>query len=127
MSTVLSVLINNLGKAASYNPDIEVKPDVILWPDKERQWEPVAKRLQNELPHLFVLGGYKPDERTGPAIWLRCAIAGKTEDSELEADKTPVLYLPDVSRQDLRRVEEVASREELKPLAELQYRGAFWS
>jgi hypothetical protein len=37
----------------------------------------------------------------------------------------PILYLPDVSRQELRAVAECPPA--LMPLAELQYRGAFWS
>ncbi len=40
-------------------------------------------------------------------------------------DCTPILYLPGVSRQDLRAVE--SCPEHLKPIAELQYRGVIWS
>lgn len=46
--------------------------------------------------------------------------------SEMELDKHPcVLYLPGVSRADLRAIE--SCPRDLQPLAELQYRGAFWS
>jgi len=31
-------------------------------------------RIQERLPQLLALGGYAPDKRVGPAIWLRCAI-----------------------------------------------------
>lgn len=101
-----------------------MKPAAILWPDKDRQWEPVIVRLQGEIPHLFVLGDYSPDNRTGPAIWLRCVIAERVDGHSL-AGKVPILYLPGVSRQEIRAAE--SCQERLKPLAELQYRGAIWS
>lgn len=72
-----------------------------------------------------MLGDYDPDARRGPAIWLRCAIAGTLDEFELPDGTTPVLYLPGVSRQDLRAVSDCP--EALKPLAELQYRGVIWS
>ena len=37
----------------------------------------------------------------------------------------PVIYLPGVSRQDLRAVE--TCPDHLKPIVELQYRGVIWS
>jgi hypothetical protein len=78
------------------------------------------------MPELLVLGKYHVESRSGPAIWLRCVIAGQANDDvSLPADLIPVVYLPGVSRQDLRAVE--ACPEELKPLAELQYRGVIWS
>ncbi len=82
-------------------------------------------RLQSELPELLVLGDYAPERRTGPAIWLRCVIAGKVSDVTLPTDRVPVFYLPGVSRHDLRAIEDCPDR--LKPLAELQYRGVIWS
>jgi hypothetical protein len=122
---VINSLIKNLHNAAIYNPDVQVAPACILWTDKENQWEQIIPRLQNEIPELFVLGDYAPESRTGPAIWLRCVLAGTIPDVILNADTTPVLYLPNVSRQDLRAVENCP--ELLKPLAELQYRGVIWS
>lgn len=81
--------------------------------------------MRKEFPHLLCLGAYNPAEKTGPAIWLRCAIAGKIPELQAAADSTFILYLPGVSRQDLRAVE--SCPEELKPLAELQFRSAIWS
>lgn len=81
--------------------------------------------MQAELPELLRLGDYAPDKRTGPAIWLRCIIAGKAETMPSPPDRTPIFYLPGVSRQDLRAVE--SCPDHLKPLAELQYRGVIWS
>ena len=37
----------------------------------------------------------------------------------------PIIYLPGLSRQDVRLLD--SSPDDIKPLAELQYRGAFWS
>lgn len=124
MTTVLSALEKALLSSASYNPNIEVKPAAVLWPDKDRLWEPIIGQLQLRLPNLWVLGEYEPEQKTGPAIWLRCAMANHIEGIDAES-ATPVLYLPGVSRQEIRAIE--SCPEPLKPLAELQYRGVIWS
>ena len=116
---ILEYLLKAIRSAARYNKDVEVAPDCILWPDHDRQWETVIPTLQAEMPELFVLGKYAPDKRTGPAIWLRCVLAGQIPDISLPEGSPPVLYLPGVSRQDLRAVE--SCPEHLKALAELQY------
>jgi len=125
MTRVIGHLIKAIRNASVYNPDVQVAPACILWPDSDFQWKEVIPRLQNELPELFVLGEYNSEKRTGPAIWLRCVIAGKNDDVELPGHRIPVLYLPGVSRQDLRAVE--SCPDFLKPLTELQYRGVIWS
>ena len=122
---ILEGLVTAIRDASLFNPDVQVAPACILWPDSDSQWEAVIPRLQNELQELLVLGEYNPEKRTGPAIWLRCIIAEKTGDVELPDHRIPVLYLPGVSRQDLRAVE--SCPDFLKPLAELQYRGVIWS
>lgn len=125
MRRVVDDLLQAVRGAAVYNPEVQVPPACILWPDRDRQWEAVVPRLRTEMPEFLVLGNYDPERRTGPAIWLRCVIAGKIFDLELPDDVIPVLYLPGVGRQDLRAVENCP--EPLKPLAELQYRGVIWS
>ncbi|MCL5999775.1 MAG: BREX-1 system phosphatase PglZ type B [Chloroflexi bacterium] len=121
--TVFEILIEMLHKAATYNRNEEVPPAVILWPDKESQWVELALRLQSVLPDFYILGNYDPEKRTGPAIWLRCLLTDSP--SANAGNMAPVFYLPGVSRQDLRAVEECPKH--LQPLAELQYRGCFWS
>ena len=122
---LLDRLLKEIRSAAVFNADVHVAPACVLWPDRDRQWEAVIPVLQAELPELIVLGDFMPEKRIGPAIWLRCAIARQAPEVSLSEDRTPILYLPGVSRQDLRAVESCPDR--LKPLAELQYRGVFWS
>jgi len=122
---VIEKLIQSVRGAAVHNPDVQVAPQCILWPDGDHQWGPVMPRLQAEMPQLFILGDYDPAKRTGPAIWLRCVIANKAPQVELPPGATPIFYLPGVSRQDLRAVE--TCPDHLKPLAELQYSGVIWS
>ncbi len=73
--TFLNAIIQSLSRAGEYNRDDQVAPAEILWPDKERQWEPVLPVLRERLPHLLTLGPYAANCKTGPAIWLRCMIA----------------------------------------------------
>lgn len=122
---VIDHLLKELRSTALYNPEVQVSPSCIIWTDSERQWESIVKRLQMELPELLILGSYDPDNRTGPAIWLRCAIADTIAELPMSGEQIPILYLPGVSRQDIRAVENCP--ESLKPIAELQYRGVIWS
>ncbi|NBC14742.1 MAG: hypothetical protein GVY09_15690 [Gammaproteobacteria bacterium] len=85
----------------------------------------LARRLRELLPHLLVLGDYAPAERRGPACRLKCMLARTLEAADWPADAVPVVYLPGVSRADLRAIESCPLP--LQPLAELQYRGVFRS
>jgi len=122
-------LVEHLLKAVRdctvFNPEAQAGPACILWPDPGRQWEAAVPVLLTELPELLVLGEYSPEKRTGPAIWLRCVIAGQVPEISIPKDRTPILYLPGFGRQDLRAID--TCPEDLKPLAELQYRGVVWS
>jgi len=122
---VIEHLLKALKEAAVYNPDVQDMPVCILWPDHDQQWETVITRLQKELPELLILGNYEPQQRTGPAIWMRCVIAGKIEGISIPDGKIPIIYLPGISRQELRAVANYPDY--LKPIAELQYRGTIWS
>ena len=123
--TVLDAIIQSLSRAGEYNRNDQVAPAVILWPDKERQWESVLPVLRERLPHLLTLGPYAANCKSGPAIWLRCMISRALPDANWSEKIIPILYLPGVSRQELRAVAECPPA--LMPLAGLQYRGAFWS
>lgn len=121
---LLDILCDEVRASASYNSNIQVAPSVVLWTDKLRQWEPALPLLQAAMPELLVLGDYKPDKRQGPAIWLKCVIENTLPEFELPNDRTPIIYLPGYERRDLRAIAKCP--EELKPLAELQYRGSWW-
>lgn len=124
--TVLDALIGAIARAADYNQDDLCEPAVVLWPDKDEQWLAIVPRLREAMPHLLTLGAYgDSSNRTGPAIWLRCMLERKLPSASWPADVVPVVYLPGVSRQELRAVNECPWS--LQPLVELQFRGAFFS
>lgn len=112
-----------LKEAGKFNRSVQAQPEAILWTDAECQWEPVVKALQASGRSVLRLGDYAPEALQGPAIWLKCALAGKLDGVAL--DGVPVVYLPGVSRADLRAIESCPRH--LQPLAELQYRGVFWT
>ena len=123
-TTLLDALTAALARAGNYNKNDQCPPAAILWPDKERQWEPLLPALRERLP-LLTLGAYAPTERTGPAYWLRCMIAATLPQDVLPAGVVPIIYLPGISRADIRAIEECPKP--LQPLAELQYRGVLWT
>lgn len=109
--------------AAKGNSHTATTAAAVLWPDKEGQWLAALPALKKLMPSLCELGEYNPGQRCGPAVWLKCAIAGSLP--EVQLDGIPVVYLPGVSRAELRAIE--SCPRDLQPLAELQYRGVFWS
>ena len=135
--TPLDLLVANLrGRDAA--SDGQARPCAILWPDGNREWERLLPVLRNRMPELMTLGGYAPDARTGPAIWLRCVVDGTIEPlaprdaggssgagTSQPAARVPVLYLPGFERGDLRAGE--ACPEAVRPLVELLYRGVLWN
>lgn len=122
--TFLDTLVDALKRAGSYNKNDQESPAVVLWTDKERQWEPLLPILRTQLP-LLTFGQYNPSFWTGPAYWLRCVIARTLPEYSLLLEGTPIIYLPGISRQELRASEETPRM--LQPLAELQYRGIVWA
>lgn len=121
--TIAKHLASALQAAAKSNLHTAAPMAAVLWLDKEAQWQAALPALQQLMPNLFVLGPYAPEQKTGPAIWLKCAIAGVLPDFPVSG--VPVVYLPGISRADLRAIE--SCPRDLQPLAELQYRGGFWS
>jgi hypothetical protein len=128
-STLLEAVRASLAHAARYNPGDVIRPAAVLWTDADGQWRAVVEQLRPLMPELLTLGDYDAATRTGPAIWLRCVIepavrADKFPDFSWPVGTVPVIYMPGVSRQTLRAVEECPDL--LKPLVELQYRGTVW-
>lgn len=109
--------------AAKGNSHTATSAAAVLWPDKERQWLAALPALKRLMPSLCELGEYDPEQRCGPAVWLKCVIAGSLP--EVQQGGVPVVYLPGISRAELRAIE--SCPRDLQPLAELQYRGVFWS
>ena len=119
-------LIDNLRKAAHHNSQTMVRPEVILWPDPERQWESVVPKLQERLQELLVLGDYEPEKRRGPVIWLKCMVARTLPESAAWAPGViPVIYLPGIAKNDLKHPEEVGL--DLQPLMEYPYTGTVFA
>jgi hypothetical protein len=109
--------------AQAYAAGDQVAPCAVLWTDPERLWECVMPELQPMLPELFLLGNYDPRKRTGPALWLRC-VEARVVEAAPPIERTPILYLPGISREKLRVAEDCP--QELSALVEVQYRGVMW-
>ncbi len=74
-ATTYEALLDALRFTAGHNRADAVPPAAVLWTDRDRWWEEMMPRMRGELP-LLTLGPYDPETLTGPAIWLRCALAG---------------------------------------------------
>lgn len=122
--TLLDSVIQGLD-ASTRCASSEVAPTAVLWTDAKSEWLPLLEQLKARLPQLLILGEYAPNTRTGPVIWLKCAMQGVLPEVEFPKGKTPILYLPGVSRQELRAGTQCPW--ELQPLVELLYRGTVWA
>jgi hypothetical protein len=119
-------LIDRLTKSlrsTTLAPDGSLSPVAVIWTDTDGQWFPLIATLRTVLPSLFVLGQYDRATRTGPAIWLKCVVDRAVPEAP-PLEEIPVLYLPRVSRQELRAAGDCPPS--LQPLIELQYRGRVW-
>jgi hypothetical protein len=120
-TTVLDGIRQSLLEAGRYNRDDKTKPAAVLWPDPDRLWEPVVELLRPQM-RIATLGDFVPEVSTGPAIWIRCILA---EAPTSGSDDDPwVIYLPGIERSELRAIESCAAN--IRPLAELQFRSAWW-
>ena len=122
-TTLIDLLCKEIRSCTSTSDGVE-QPHAIVWTDPKEHWRTLIPELQKELPELLVLGEYDPDNRTGPAIWLRCVVDGALDDPEIPEGRVPIVYLPEVGRQDLRAGEQCDPM--LQPLVELMFRGTLW-
>jgi hypothetical protein len=120
-SSIYDKVLKALKQAEQHNSNIMVKPEVILWPDPEKQWSEVIPIMQEDFPHLISYGKYVPELRQGPSIWIKCMVARVLPEANWPDNVTPVIYLPGVSKNDLRNVED--AKLEFQPLLEYQYTG----
>ncbi len=124
-ATVLQHIVQTLRKVGSAAGPDQTRPDAVLWPDRDRQFASMIHRLREEVP-ILTLGSYDPACLTGPAIWILCALAGTVAAGGLSGDRgAPIVYLPGCSREDIRDI--AGSPDELRPLADLQFRGVLWT
>ena len=100
-----------------------VEAVALVWTDNDGEWQELFPALRAVMPEVYRLGAHDPANNTGPAIWLKC-IVDRTLPESPAVGVTPILYLPGVSRQELRAAEDC--RRALQPLIELQYRGRVW-
>lgn len=120
--TALDALAFALDDALAYDENVAAEPIALLWPDKERQWESIVPLLQSQR-RIVAYGEFDPVRRSGPAYWLRCVIAS-TVALDGAPSGTPVVYLPGVSRDDLRNAG--VATPELASLAALQHRSQWF-
>lgn len=121
--TLLEALRRSLA-STTRSPEGVSEPAALIWTDSDGQWRPMLPALRSELPYLYSLGAYDPKSHSGPAIWLKCVVERALPDIVPPAGVVPILYLPGVSRQDLRAGGDCPPA--VQPLIELQYRGALW-
>ena len=121
--TILDLLVAALRLRAE--PIDGQVPAAVLWPDPQAEWRPLVGALRERMPELLALGDYDAETGSGPAIWLRVAVEGALGGVSPAGTLPHVLYLPGVSRQELRAADDCPNR--LKPLVELLYRGAVWA
>ena len=120
--TVREKLVESILQCADKFGGEEIAPVTILWTDKDGLWSTIAQMLQEDIPALITYGAYNPTSKAGPAIWIRCMLAGVLDGF---VEGTSVVYLPGVGRSDLRNAED--AERPLQPLIELQYRGILWA
>ncbi len=121
--TVLDALVVAIQRAARFNQADKAPPVAVLWPDPDASWRPLVDALRQRLP-VITLGKHDARQGAGPAIWLRCVIAGEV--AELPPQDEPwIVWLPGVTRDALRAVDHAP--QQLRPLCELQYRSEWWS
>lgn len=121
--TPLDRLIESL-RARAGALDGQAAPAAVLWTDPKGEWRGLVELLLARVAELLVLGEYRPESRTGPAIWLRCVVDRALDAPKLPEERAPILYLPEVARQQLRAGQDCPPA--LQPLVELMYRGALW-
>jgi len=121
--TLLEALIQKL-RGCNIHGDAEEPPVAILWTDPRSEWRPLIPLLRQQLPELLCLGDYDPEHKQGPALWLRCIVDGSLPIAEAAPGRPAVIYLPGISRQELRAGEGCPWT--LEPLIELMFRGCLW-
>jgi hypothetical protein len=124
VSTVLEELLARL-RALDSGGDGQERPAAILWADPARSFEGLIEQARALAAEVLVLGPYAPAKRQGPGVWLRCVIDRTLPEVTMPPGRTPIVYLPGYSKQQLRAGEDCPSA--LQPLVELVFRGVLWT
>ncbi len=122
--TPLDSLVTAVRDAASYNAAAEAAPEAVLWCDANREFLPLVSALRERLPELLTYGDFDAATRTGPAVWLRAALARAVSEIDISEDLTPILYLPGVGRETLKSADDCPSL--LQPLVWYTVAGALF-
>ena len=112
---LLAAIKESIETASLHSKASQNAPTVVLWTDPDGQWEAAVRQLREVWHHLLTLGEHQPDRRTGPAIWIKCMLARTLPEADWAAEEIPVIYLPGVSRLDLRAVENLPDDGSLSP------------
>ena len=120
MTTFRDHLVQSILAAGRGVDGDEHRAAAVLWTDPDQLWGEIVDDLRDDVD--IVTYGAHDGDRRGPAIWIRAAVAGLTN---IEFDGPIVVYLPGIGRDTFRNLEDCPDA--LRPLAELQYRGAFWT
>lgn len=123
--TALDKLIDAIAGASRWNEAAEARPAALLWCDPKCECAPLIPLLRARLPHLLSFGAFGINTRTGPAIWLRAAVAGVWPDLPLDPAAIPVVWLPGIARDQLRGAEGTPGA--IAPLVWLSVTGQFFN
>ena len=121
--TFLDAVLAALDSRVRYGAS-ELPPVALLWPDEGVQWQPIVSQVRSRRL-VLELGEYDPENLRGPAYWIRGVLDASIGALNPTEGLAPIVYLPGYARSDIRAVEEADAK--LKPLAELQYRGAIFA
>lgn len=123
--SLLQHIKSSILSAKKYNRSQVTAPQVILWPDPERQWMSVVDRLRDEIDAFITLGAYNPEQLEGPAIWIKCLVDQTLPEAKWSKDTIPVIYLPGIAKADFKNIEEAPAS--IQPLMEYQFSGNLWT
>ena len=106
MTTPLDALVAAVQDAASYNSAAEAPPEAVLWCDANQEFLPLLPALRERLPELLTYGDVDAATRTGPAVWLRAALARAVSGLDIPEGVTPILYLSGIGRETLKSADD---------------------
>ncbi len=124
-NSLLNKISKSLKDMSKSNSNLITPPEVILWPDPEKQWESIIPILRMEFPELLTLGEFLPDKKQGPAIWIKCMVAKVLPQADWSNDTIPIIYMPGISKGDFKNISSAGM--DLQPLMEYQYTGTIFT